>query len=793
MGQEFDSALLRRISDLSAGASGELMDEASEVGVVALSSHDSYRFTHPLIRESLYKGSTEAERTRLHRAIGEALEQLHAANLTPHLAAIAHHFDQAAAASPDPLQIEKAIEYSLRAGWAAMNVEAWEEALVHFHAGLRHAEKGQDSQRRQAEFFAGIAYTRAWSDRTSKDATTEIESAIELCEERGLLEQAGKLRTLVALRLSKDDDEGHTDISRAMRHFEAAQRELEHATDSLWLYMAMALACWKSLDTARGMEVTQQGSKMSERLREPDFIAHFSNVRAPLLAHTGRIAEALATPIDRNSAESLGRQLYRTGKILSRLWDPAHGKPWLLEGVGLPAVPFVLFQSGFGPNTDSRALNETLAIMHVMTGNLEDGQALVDKAPSTLLRGIIAIHGGDWTAAKSVLETGLSITRASGARERHADLSFWYARLLRITGETAHARAFLDDALQIFGEGSLPLVEMWLRPELVLAQAREVDVSLAQPHLARLRQILADGEDWRGLVGAVARAEAVVAAADNRIQDAETSFERAMAIFTRYALPWEQAETLHYWGKTLTLAGEHSRATEKFDAAIEIYRRHGAGQRWVDRVEADRNTGVSRSGVTSDNRTFPPIFRKEGEYWNTAYEGESANLRERGGMRFIALLLGRPGENISAVEMFSVTAAGAGTSLRQDGLGRAVDLGDAGEKFDARALSEYRRRIAELESEIDVAEASRDSDAAVRARAERDSLSQEISSGLGLHGLRRAASHRERARVNVTRQIKSAIEAIRNVNPPLGRHLANSISTGSTCRYAPADRIKWQL
>ncbi len=195
VGQEFDTALLRRISNLSAGTSVELMDEASEVGVVARSSHDSYRFTHPLIRESLYKGSTEAERTWLHCAIGEALEQLHAANLTPHLAALPHHFDQAAAASPDPLQIEKAIEYSLRAGWAAMDVEAWEEALIHFHAGLRHAEKGLDSQKRLAEFSAGLAYTRSWSDRTSKDAAAEIESAIELCEERGLLGQAGKLRT----------------------------------------------------------------------------------------------------------------------------------------------------------------------------------------------------------------------------------------------------------------------------------------------------------------------------------------------------------------------------------------------------------------------------------------------------------------------------------------------------------------------------------------------------------------------------------------------------------------------
>ncbi len=223
---------------------------------------------------------------------------------------------------------------------------------------------------------------------------------------------------------------------------------------------------------------------MSERLRAPDLIPHFLNVRANLLAHTGRIAEALATPIDRNLADSLGRQLERTGRILSRLWDPAHGKPWLLEGVRLPAVEKAR-TAGFGPNTDYRALDETLAIMHVMTGNLEDARALVDRAPSTLLRGMIAIHGGDWTEAKSVLETGLSITRASGARERHADLSFWYARLLRITGQTVPARAFLDDALQIFGEGSLPLVEMWLRSECILSSAGKGRRAVASRALSR--------------------------------------------------------------------------------------------------------------------------------------------------------------------------------------------------------------------------------------------------------------------------------------------------------------------
>ena len=172
----------------------------------------------------------------------------------------------------------------------------------------------------------------------------------------------------------------------------------------------------------------------------------------------------------------------------------------------------------------------------------------------------------------------------------------------------------------------------------------------------------------------------------------------------------EEADTLHRWGRALLAAGAPDRANQKFDAAIEIYRRYGAGERWIERVQEGRRHVRGKDGTVEDqpasfSSPAENIFRKQGEYWITAYQDGSANLRERGGMRFIALLLGRPGEKISAVEMFAAVAADAGTSPQHDGLSGAVDLGDAGEKFDARALSEYRRRLTELESEIDVAEA----------------------------------------------------------------------------------------
>ena len=76
-----------------------------------------------------------------------------------------------------------------------------------------------------------------------------------------------------------------------------------------------------------------------------------------------------------------------------------------------------------------------------------------------------------------------------------------------------------------------------------------------------------------------------------------------------------------------------------------------------------------------------------------------------------------------------------------------------------------------------------------RAEAEYEALSQQLIAAAGLGGhTRRSASHRERARVAVTKSIKTAIEGIRACNPPLGRHLGKAIRTGHFCSYEPSEK-----
>ena len=58
----------------------------------------------------------------------------------------------------------------------------------------------------------------------------------------------------------------------------------------------------------------------------------------------------------------------------------------------------------------------------------------------------------------------------------------------------------------------------------------------------------------------------------------------------------------------------------------------------------------------------------------------------------------------------------------------------------------------------------------------------------------RVAAHAERARITVTKGIKTALDRICAAHPRLGRHLAGTIRRGYLCLYLPDPRlpIRWE-
>ena len=136
VGPQFDFAVLEHMTglhedDLLLAAEAALEAQLLEPAT-ARHGHAFYRFTHAVIRQSLYEGLSLPRRQRLHRGAAEAIEAVYARNLGPHLPALALHYRQAGDAA-DPA---RAVDYSIQAGDAALGVFAYEDAAEHWEAAL---------------------------------------------------------------------------------------------------------------------------------------------------------------------------------------------------------------------------------------------------------------------------------------------------------------------------------------------------------------------------------------------------------------------------------------------------------------------------------------------------------------------------------------------------------------------------------------------------------------------------------------------------------------------------------
>ena len=194
---------------------------------------------------------------------------------------------------------------------------------------------------------------------------------------------------------------------------------------------------------------------------------------------------------------------------------------------------------------------------------------------------------------------------------------------------------------------------------------------------------------------------------------------------------------------------------------------------------------VTEAGATLAPAAGANTFRREGQFWTLGYRGRTIRVKDTKGLRDLDRLLAHPGVELHVLDL-------AGGPGERSGRGRPGG-GDLGELLDAQARAEYRRRVGELDRELDDAEAVGDADRAERARRERDFIAAELAAALGLGGRpRRSGDPAERARKAVTGRIRLTIGRIEDDHPELARHLANSVRTGTYCVYEPEAVTHWE-
>ena len=227
----------------------------------------------------------------------------------------------------------------------------------------------------------------------------------------------------------------------------------------------------------------------------------------------------------------------------------------------------------------------------------------------------------------------------------------------------------------------------------------------------------------------------------------------------------------------------------------------GRGPRRAGISEAGSlSSGTSRAAV-SDDAANHAIFRRDGDYWTISYEGKVFRLKHLKGLDCLAYLLSHPATEVHSSGLAAVMnklPSGDGPAVldsQGDG-GSAADLGDAGPILDDKAKNSYRHRLMELREELEQAKRIGDLGRAERAEREIDFVTEELSRAVGLGGRdRRAASSVERARLSVTKAIKSVVAKISQYDRELGDHLSTTVRTGTFCSYKPDPRypIVWKL
>jgi DNA-binding SARP family transcriptional activator len=213
LGREFGLDALARLSGTSPGEVVRILDEAMTERVVGEvpGASGRLRFSHALIRDTLYDQLTLLQRLEWHLRAGEALERAYASDPEPHLAELALHFHAAGPIGG----AEKAVEYAARAADRAGSQLAYEEAVRLYGLALSLADEG--AVRGELLLALGEAQARS-GDAPAARAT--FREAAELAERQASADQLARAALGYGGRItwgvSRDDDTLAALLERAL-------------------------------------------------------------------------------------------------------------------------------------------------------------------------------------------------------------------------------------------------------------------------------------------------------------------------------------------------------------------------------------------------------------------------------------------------------------------------------------------------------------------------------------------------------------------------------------------------
>jgi tetratricopeptide (TPR) repeat protein len=763
LGREFGLTTLAAALEREPLSVAESLAPAVRAGLLGEPYPRQYRFTHVLIRDTLYEDIAPARRAELHRAAGERLAQLYGDDPGAPLDEIAHHYFEAGLDV-----IDKAIEASRRAAERAIRMFAFEEAALGLERALHALERAAPSDaRRRAELLIELGRARiACGD--SEAGMAACRQAAELA--RGL--RSSELLARAALTFGQVFTFGvpGDELTALLEQAIAALGTEE--TPLLARAMARLAGALQPAPTPdRPVALAREAIALARRLGDDDtllYVLHAAgsalfNVVEPseciplhgelvrLAAAHGDIATVLHAHarlftdfLNLGDVAAADAELARYEQVVSRLKQPRYHWPVALMHAARAQMEGRFSDCERGLDEARRlalaagvphpllATSASMAVAERQRGKLELALPPEVMPVFTPIPGAAALFG---------------IPRVPGQESRVAS-AFLAAPEDSLAGWARHWTAFgiwlADMALFVGDRALVAKVYGWLLPSAGRTGT------------------------WAGAgmccEGPVARWLCRLAARLERWDDAERHHRDALTCATRMGMRPCVAQLKCEWAGELMLRGRRDEALALLEQARALAEELGMHE-FVARLAAQHREPASVLRMVA-----------EGDVWLVEGEGERCRVKDSRGMQMLAALIGSPERELHCLEL----GGGAGAS------GEAIDLGTAGAALDREALDQYRSRLRELRAELDEAEACHDAGRAARAREEVECLERELTRAVGLGGReRKQGSATERARINVQRRLKLAIAHIEELAPALGRRLSETIRTGTFCAFEP--------
>lgn len=842
LGERFSFKLLELVSGKDAAEVLDLLDEGL-LQRVLISRESDFQFAHPLIRSVFYHELSIPRRQHLHLRIAQALESSYGRAVDVPILEIAHHLVYSGAET----EAEKLAVYARRAGDIAFSRSAWGEATQYYEAALSAVTSEQNStlqERAELHHLAGRAHYRNMDVGPALDHYERAVACFQLTDDVRGLSQALAEKVQISFTLASVPYGTLIDLNpleNAVGNLGETERGLQG-----YLWATIAKAYWVARLPERTEPAARRALELGRQTKNNTLCAEAHIAVALSQSQSLQLREELESW--RNSlkcAESAG-DVWRQGLALQRIPMPLLGLGRLdeAEAVAQHACQAIRETHDWGGYSMALAM---LASIDVVKGNFVAAEkhahetllmasrsrypwgaalALPSLACARALR-------GESTEAEEALALLVEPDRIFAEPGPAMQMLTWmYRQLLRTrSGEIDDSWELgAKELLKIGGNDIHALAGYCAIVELSEASTRPAIAEAAYDALAlAVQREIVFSSGWIFLLPRVLG----VAATLNQWWDkAEVHFHSALETAKQLTARPALGRTYLDYARMLSAragSGDLSLATDFARDALDLCEQLGLNpfvqqaRQLLDSLSTPRKTarapleaaqdpqekqeedgfscqriGTPReSELESEQEENANVFRREGDVWALTYQNETCRLKDAKGLRYLAFLLRYPGKEIYAGELLSRVGKGRaaciisesamlnGQELLEYGL-RVDEPNNREWVLDGQATAAYKHRLTELREELAEAQHFNDAVRAEKLQEEIDFFVKELTSTMGFGGRsRKNASTAERARLSVTKAIKTALRHIRESHLSLGQHLNATIRTGTFCSYFP--------